>query len=708
MGSCSTTRMLQDGQSMLSKNKIKITNSRSFNSNQLNSYIKHKPANWSPMLYIYNWQNGKGGKWDKLMQKMGTPPVVYDSTLVSSSIDNLVKRLEYLGYYNSTIKTNTKIRKKKAEVSYIVTLGDRYVIDDLKINVPEGEFKDTFLKDTSKMLVKKGEFLSEAVLEAESVRSSAMMRNNGYYGFTKNYYFFEADTLDTPGKARLMMDVREYTRNQTPEDSRPHRKFYINDVTITIPENLNIKESTIRDLNRLYPGEIYSEEQVNLTYSRLSSLSLFSGVNLEMTQAGDSLVDCRINISQSKLQGFKINAEASVNSTGLFGISPQISYFHKNIFKGGERLNLNFMGNFQFKPKDKIKSDEFGVSAGINFPRFLLLPQWVFKKSSPRTDVNLSYNYQDRPEYTRNIISASFGYQGNLWSKLYYQIYPVNLNIVRLLNIQESFYESLKDDPFMRNAYQNHFDLGVGGLVQYTTNSEIVPQDSYYYAKMQVDIAGNLLSAFKPLMPKDANGSGMIWNTPFSQFVRAEITLGRTWVFGNRNDHSIATRFQAGAGLAYGNSTVLPFEKHFYAGGANSMRGWQARTLGPGMSQRDTTFVIPNQTGDMKLEANIEYRFPISGKFGGALFIDAGNIWNLKESGHPEGDSSSIFRWDTFGESIAINWGFGFRLNLGFLLLRLDTGFKLRDPSLEGSKWRGIEKWGGDGFATHFGVGYPF
>lgn len=708
IASCSTTRVLQDGEAMLNKNKINITNSKTFRSGELNSYIKHTPANWSPMMYVYNWQNGRGKGWDKMVKKLGTPPVIYDSALVSSSVENLIKRLDYLGYYDSTIETETKIKKKKATVEYNITLGRRYAIDEIEMTVPEGEFEENFMSDTSNMLFKKGDFLSEAILEKETVRSSAAMRNKGFYGFTKNYYFFEADTLNTPGKTKLMMDVRNYTRNQTPSDSHVHRKFYINDVSISLPETLKFRENILKDLNCIYPGNVYSEEDVNATYASLSSISIFSGVNLEMTQVGDSLVDCNINISQSKLQGFKVNAEASVNSTGLFGISPQISYFHKNIFRGGERLNLNFRGNFQFKPKENIKSNEFGVSAGINFPRFLILPQKAFRRSLPRTDVNLSYNYQNRPEYTRNIISASFGYQGNLSQKFYYQIYPVQLNIVNLFNLQDEFYEGLKSDPFMRNAYQNHFDLGIGGLMQYTTNSDIVPQESYYYAKLQTDLAGNLLSAFKSLMPKDANGSGMIWNTPFSQFVRAELTLGSTWVFGNKEDHSIATRFQIGAGLAYGNSAALPFEKHFYAGGASSMRGWQARTLGPGLSQRDTTFVIPNQTGDMKIEANIEYRFPIHWKIAGAIFIDAGNIWNIKESQLQENEYTSLFRWDTFAESIAINWGFGLRLNLGFLLLRLDTGFKLRDPSLEGSKWRGIEKWGGDGFATHFGVGYPF
>ena len=199
----------------------------------------------------------------------------------------------------------------------------------------------------------------------------------------------------------------------------------------------------------------------------------------------------------------------------------------------------------------------------------------------------------------------------------------------------------------------------------------------------------------------------MIWNTPYSQFVRGEITLGRTWIFGRNDGQAIATRLIAGAGYAYGNSTGLPFEKHFYGGGANSLRGWQARTVGPGLSKLDDSFVIPNQTGDMKLEANVEYRFNMFWKVAGAVFVDAGNVWTLKyHADHPE--EESLFRWHGLGESIAANWGVGVRLNLGFLLARIDMGMKIHDPARE-HKWVNPGKWlERENFAVHFGVGYPF
>ena len=706
--SCSTTRVLQDDQYRLAKNRIEIVNDKDFNPSTLNPYIKQKHKGWSPFLYVYNWANGKGKLWDKLVRKIGVAPIVYDPELVDNSIENIDNHLEYLGYYGSTTESEIKVKKKSVEVIYKVNLGDRIPIRDLEITLPQrGEFPEAFLSDTASMSVKPGTYLSEASLEAETERYATVLRNQGFYSFNKNHFFFEADTLAYPGSAVLKMQVNEYTRNELPRDAEPIRKFYINDVSISYPKSMKIRENTLTDLNLITPGSLYSEDVIKNTYSRFSALRMFSSVNIGMTQADTNKVNCEISLSQSKTQGFKVNLEASTNSSGLLGVSPQLSYYHKNLFRGGEWLNLSFMGNFQFKLNDDVHSNEFGVSGGLSFPKFFLLPYRYFKGAIPRTDINLSYNYQNRPEYTRNIISTSYGYSGNIKNRFFYQAYPVQLNVVKLFDLDEDFYKTLDNDPFLKNAYQNHFDLGSGAMFYYTTNTSANPRDTYFYSRLQFDIAGNLLSAFKPLMKKDANGSGMIWNTPFSQFVRGELTIGRTWVFGRNSGQAVATRLLAGAGYAYGNSSGLPFEKHFYGGGANSLRGWQARTVGPGCSPRDTSFVIPNQTGDMKLEANIEYRFDMFWKVAGAVFVDAGNVWTLNTDGSSE-MRESMFRWKDLGESIAANWGVGVRLNLGFLLLRVDMGMKIHDPPRM-QKWVSPGKWlKRDNYALHFGVGYPF
>lgn len=710
--SCSTTRVLQDGEYRLARNNVEVVNDNKFNINEIEPYLKQKANSyfifgWNPFLNVYNWQTGKGNGWDRFVQKIGVAPVVYDPELVESSIENVTNHLEYLGYYGSTVTAGIDVRRKTVKVNYEVKLGKRYPINEIVFDLPEGEIAADFLADTSNMTVKTGDFLSEDALEAESERMSRHLRDCGFYGFTSNYFSYLADTLTVPGAASLEVSINEYTRNETEKDARPFRKFRINDVSITYPKSLKIRENVLRRLNTIRPGDIYSETDINTTYSRMSSLRMFNGINIGMTQVDSSLVDCTIDLSQSKLQGFKINLEASINSTGLFGVSPQLSYYHKNIFRGGEWLNLSFMGNFQFMFNRSVRSNEFGVSAGLSFPKFLGLPYRLFKGPAiPRTDINVSYNYQSRPEYTRNIISTSYGYNGSYGGRFFYQVYPIQLNIVRLFDLDASFYNSLASDPFMRNAYQDHFDMGLGSTFYYTTNSDVNPKTSYFYTRLQFDISGNILSAFKPLMDKDDLGAGMIWNTPFSQYVRAELTVAKTWRFGKGNGQAVAARLLAGAGYAYGNSTALPFEKHFYAGGSNSLRGWQARTVGPGLAPMDRTFLIPNQTGDMKLEANVEYRFHMFWKVEGAAFVDAGNVWTFRESGTEE--LSSRITADTFAKSIAANWGVGLRLDLDFLVIRVDMGMKIHDPARE-QKWVGPSQWlRNDGYAVHFGVGYPF
>ena len=397
--SCSTTRVLQEDQYRLADNNIQVTNDKKFNTASLTPYIKQKPNpsvmfGWNPFLSVYNWSNGKGKGWDRFVQRIGQAPVIYDADLVESSIENIENHLEYQGYYGSSVEADIKVKKKKVSVSYDVTLGKRYQISSIEYVLPQrGEFRNAFLQDTSSLSLRVGDYLSEASLETESEMSGSAMRNEGFFDFSKNNFFFEADTLSVPDVAALKVTINEYTRNENPRDASPIRRFYIDKVDISYPENLIIREKVLRELTTIYPGQVYSEDVVNNTYSRLSSLKIFSTVNIGMTPKDTNLVDCSITLSQSKLQGVQVNLEASSNSSGLLGISPQLSYYHNNVFRGGEILNLSFMGNFQFKFNDSVRSNEFGVSGGLSFPKFFPLPYSLFTGAIPRTDVNLSYNY---------------------------------------------------------------------------------------------------------------------------------------------------------------------------------------------------------------------------------------------------------------------------------------------------------------------------
>ena len=685
---CATQR-LAEGEYRLAGNKIKVEGKQIGNS-ELTSYLAQKPS--ASFLGI---------------RRPGTQLVLYDEGQMNTSSDNIINHLEYIGYYGSKVRSEVEYKRKRAYVTYYVTPGKRYTIRSIDFELPQDEeFRKEFETDKPNITIKEGQYLAESTLEAETVRSAEFFRNRGYYGFDKSFYFCEADTLSHDGTAALTMAIRDYPRNGSPDEAKPHRKFTIGEVTLSYPKEIPIRTYILEELNVLHPGMPYSERAVNATYSRLSNLSVFNSVNVTMNPVSDNVVDCDINLLNGGVQGFKANLEASVNSTGLFGISPQINYFHKNFFHGGELFNMGLKGNFQFKTKDKIRSTEFSVSSSLRIPKLIGLPNTLFRGPNlPHTDMSLGFSYQDRPEYKRMMISTSFGYTGTFRRNFTYQFFPFQANIVRLLgNISESFAERLAKDLFLLNAYSDHFDMGMGGMLYYTTDPTPIPKRTYTYGRLTFDLAGNVLSLFNSAMPTNQIGQHTIWQIPYAQYVRGELQLGQTFRFGDGDTQAVALRFLVGAGYGYGNSTTVPFEKQFYAGGANSMRGWQARALGPGRVQPWTEyFLIPSQTGDFKMEANVEYRFPIVWKLEGALFADAGNVWNLRLAEYMQG---SNFSFDT----IAADWGMGLRVNLDFILVRIDLGLKVYEPCRPaGERLIGPEQWLQSGnFALHFGVGYPF
>lgn len=750
---CSTTKVIPDGESRLKENEIRILNSKTYQASDLEPYLKQKPNtyffwSWNPFISIYNWENGKDKGWDRFVGKIGQAPVVFENSLVADSKKNILNHLTYQGYYNSKVRDSIVTRNKKTTVYYKVDLGKQYMIDSVKWHIDSRGLEEAFYADSLQKTIADGTPLSEQNLNDASEIVAKSLRDKGYYGFTKNYLFFSADTIGKDGKATVNVDIRNYTRNEQPKDAKPHRVFrygkvtvqelrkpsnplvyrFVGDSVVAIPAmNLNtpndsttyrnidiqfrnellLRKGLVTRVNQVQPGDTYSEKQVSKTYSRFSNLNMFSSVNIQMDQKDTNTVDCTIKLTASELQGYKLGLQSSINSTGMLGISPTVSYYHKNLFKGAELFSISLMGDFQFGFNNNRRATEFGASTSISTPNFLLLPDKLFKSTSiPRTEYAISYNYQKRPEYTRYILSSSFSYVWNKNEKHFFKLSPIQLNVVKLDNLKPDFYESLKD-PFLINSYKDHFDLGLGTSYYYTTDSSPRPQHNYFYMRWQNDLSGNLLSAFNRLMPENESGERLIWESPYSQYYRTELTTVYTWRLGKKERHSIAARFLGGIGFGYGNSVTLPFEKLFWAGGAYSLRGWQARTIGPGYAQIDTTFTIPNQTGDMRLEANLEYRFPLFWNFEGALFADAGNVWNIKDNKDEEQTREGLFEFNNFYRHIALDWGAGLRLDLSFVLLRLDLGIKLYDPST--NDWKGPASMLKKGnYALQFGVGYPF
>ncbi|MBR6346741.1 MAG: BamA/TamA family outer membrane protein [Bacteroidales bacterium] len=711
VSSCSPTRILSDGQFLLQKNSVKVDDPR-FNSSQLTSYIRQKPNSrllfgYSPAVYFYAMAGKRDTKAAKALRQIGEAPVVYDASLVDDSVENLEKHLNYLGYFGSEVEPKVSVKNKKVTVTYYVTLGRRIPISSITYDLPDGEFAEDFKKDIPNITVRTGDFLSEEAAEKETDRSVALFHQKGYYSLSQGNYFFEADTLADSSKADLVMSVREYARGTDSTAVEPLQKYRFGNVSYSLPENLKFRPSMLSTLNLIKPGELYDSRTVDKTYNRFASVGLFRGVSVTTTSPENGIVDVNVELNNSRIHGFKVNLEASTNSTGLVGISPQLTYTNRNIFHGGEVLNVGVKGNFQFGVKDKIFANEFSVSTSLRFPQFLGLPSRIFKgRSLPRTEFGASFAYQNRPEFKRTVISTNYGYNGLLFGHLYYQFNPFQLSITRLFNLSDTFLAKLLTDPFVLNTYLNNFDLGAGLSVYYTSDTSTNPKGSHHFARFSMDISGNVLSLFNKLLPYDSlRDSHTIWETPYAQYVRGEIQAGRTIAFGKKMNHAIAYRFLAGAGYAYGNSSSLPFEKYFYCGGASSLRGWQARTVGPGTAKPYTFFVIPNQTGDFKLEANLEYRFPIVRILSGAVFVDAGNVWSWYQ-GAPDEER---FTFKNLPESIAMSWGAGLRLNLNFILIRLDMGLRLHDPARDaGDRWVSPKIWFPKNYALHFGVGYPF
>ena len=761
LSSCSMTKVIPEDKSLLSANEIVFNGKQPEELSDLSKYIKQTPKKgifgYQFSVALYNTGKGTGKGWDKIAEKMGTPPLIFDEDLVESSVKNMLNHMKFKGFYDSKITSSVNTEKKRTKVTYTVTPGKRYIIDTVTYTIPDVDMYDIMSANRKESLVKVGDWLSEDILEQESERVAEIFRNSGYFGFDKGFLFFTGDTLEHNGKSHLDIAIRDYLRSGSEKDARPHKVFTFSDVLVSTRRNFQqnrpirispdssivarrdslltvwrnqidtikygnikvisysqsanlVRGKVLNRLNLIQPGEQYDEDIVEATYSRFSSLNLFSSVNIQQQEIDSSKVLTSIVLQASSVQGFKVDLQGSTNANGLLGISPAISYFHKNVFRGAELLTVGLMGDFQFKLHNNVHSTEIGLNTTLDIPRFLFAPHtWFRSRTIPHTEIGLSYSYQTRPEYTRNILSASFNYNWNIKRKYYWKVTPVQANIVRIFNLDSTFYKKLSD-PYLKNSYSDHFDLGVGASFYYVSDPATKPVHDFWYIRYGLDLSGNLLSLFNSQMKKNDRGERLVWKSPYSQYFRMELSGVYTFKFGGNPNHMLAFRALGGVGKGYGNSTMLPLEKMFWGGGAYDMRGWQPRTLGPGYAPRDSAFRIPNQTGDIKLEANMEYRFPIISVVNGAVFSDLGNIWTFdrknKATGE-EADKRGVFRSSDFYKHLALDWGLGLRVDLDFAVIRLDLGFKTYNPA--SSEWIGPDKWlKKDNFEISFGIGYPF
>ena len=756
--SCRTVKYVPDNQYLLSKLKISVDN-KSINKSELKTYMKQRPNTkilgfWRFHLGLYNLSGKK--KEDGILKRIGEAPVILNTYLTEKSKEEFQRFMHNKGYYQAKV-TDTIIykRNKKAEVYYTIIANAPHRIKSYKTEILDGSIKAVSKGDSTKSLIKLNGIFDTDVLAAESKRVLNSFQNNGFYRINKNEIYFEADTIRASKSVNLKLIVEKENISDDPAVilERDHqrytfRNFYFftdyesqkqlfnenreetavdkND-TVRIDNQYFISNGKMRynpgllvNMNHISDKGYYSVDLVERTYNELFSLRLFKLINIRFVETnkpdslGNPTLDCIIQLSPSVRQSYTVSLEGT-NSLGNFGIAGNLGYQHKNIFRGGELLDVVLLGATEKQNYGKgdsattFNSLESGIETKITLPKFLapLKTKSLFRYSTPQTLMNLSYNYQRRPDYTRTILRGSLGYQ---WKSSDYTIHRFNLldlNMVKMFAYDSAFVARI-ENLYIKSSYTDHSIAAWN--YSYTRNTQnIQKRSNYSYVRASFETAGTFLYGASKLFDRRLHAGDTLGRmkyhflgTPFAQYLKTDFEYRRGLLIDKYN--ALVFRAFGGVAMPFGNSDQVPFERKFFTGGANGIRAWPVRTLGPG-SYKANPNEFPNQSGDIKLEANAEYRFAMIGAFEGALFVDMGNIWSLKDN--RPGTEFSLSR---FYKEIAIGTGAGLRYDFSFVIIRVDFGIKLHDPSLNsGYRWipagNLLKK---DNINVAFAIGYPF
>lgn len=736
---CRSTKYIPEGKYLLDKVVIK-SDTKDITQGEIKNYLRQTPNSsllgiWKLQLGVYNMSGPDTTKWiNRTLRKMGDAPVILDSTLTDASITQIEKFAQNKGYFNASVNSSVTTKKQKATVTYNLKAYDPYILNHYNISIEQPELK-RIASDSSRALIKPGMQFNVNLLDAERTRITNRMRRIGYYNFEKDYLNYIADSTKQSRKIDLTLELRDYVRNAN--DSileRIFRQYTIREVIIhtgfepgkhmaddnkidTIRHgNYFISYGNKRDLrvetliNNCYivPGELYNDIMVERTYSAMNSLGPVKYVNITFAEIIPGSLDCFIVITPAKPKSFSVEGEGTF-SAGDWGIASNIGFTHRNIFKGAETFSIQ--GRTAYEWRDVGNTFEASGEAKLNFPNLLVpFTSDDFKKNTRgNTEFNMVYNYQNRPlEYTRMIGGLGMKYT---WSRRYspfrHSLDIFDLSYVYLPWLSDEFREEfINDGSILKYSYEDHFIMRTGYSASYSNYNPGRPLRNYYTARYGIETAGNLLygaSYLFKLKPAD-DGSFKIFNIRYSQYVKFDGDIAYHQIFDENNRFVYHASF--GIGIPYGNASSLPFEKRYYSGGANSVRGWSVRTLGPGTYRRSGNLIdFNNQSGDIKLDLNIELRSKLFWLLEGALFLDGGNIWTIREY---ESQPGGAFKFNSFYKQIALAYGIGLRFDFSFFVFRIDYGIKLYDPALERrDRWRNKPTWKDD-MAFHFAIGYPF
>lgn len=745
---CNSTRFVPENSFLLNKVKVK-TDNKNINQEDIESYIKQKPNKkilylFKFHLYVYNiMHKGKQRPWkSKIGNVVGEEPVIYDIDKTIKSCNQISTYLKNKGYYYSVVKDSIKTHKKKLSVFYTIKTKKPYKIHNITYKIEDPKILKIIYRDTLNSLVKKGNLFDIDVLQNERIRMTDKLKGNGYFYFIKENIEFSADT----SIGNYNTDIEIIINNQQTENNvKEYYKQYVIDSVFfytdfdlknalqekenyfrkfdTIQQNgyffmsaneLKIKPKVLLRANYIYNKTYYDIKDVERTYRNLTSLKCFKLVNIKFSESSrPNYLNTYIELSPFNKQSYKLDAEGT-NSSGNLGVAGNISYQNKNIFGGAQIFDFKIRGAIerqtavireneqQIQQYLPFNTMEFGSEAKLYFHTFLVpftMEQFV-KRRNPKTTISASYNYQQRPDYTRTISNTSFGYvwQGNKNLKHFFN--PIEINYVNLPYISTKFKNSI-NGTLLENSYTNHI-VTVSSYGFIFNDANFTKRHDNIYIRGLFESSGNLLTLYNNLHnSKTTDGSYTFFKTIYAQFVKAECDL--RFYHKISKSSNMAYRAFGGVGIPYGNLKVLPFEKRYFAGGASSIRAWPVRSLGPG-NYYDS---LNNATADIKIEANFEYRFKLFWVIEGALFVDAGNIWDLhKTAERPQAEFNS----KNFYNGIAIGYGAGMRLDFSFFIFRIDFGIKGRDPSQAiGERWlQWHRKILPSDYSFNLGIGYPF
>ncbi|UKJ06461.1 BamA/TamA family outer membrane protein [Solitalea lacus] len=767
LGSCNPSRYLKQNESLIDKVEIKgvekdlTEDAKSFVPNPNAKILGQKFA-----LGLYNTFNTKKGQYKTKTKKIGEPPAIFDSAQAFSAVKKMSRFLLNKGYFNNTVKLKIDtLGKKKIRLTYEAKQGPVYKVRNYKFNIPDTALNKLYTKEY-KTPIDSGKNYDYYLLEREASRANNTFKQNGYKDFEKSYVRFRLDTLfndsirASTSKNVHSVDIITIINNPKGEDH--HQVYTMNNTFVTITPGIKRREveaDTIRSREDLYfldkegrykprhfsnliffkKGTLYNNDDFLKTYTRLGDLNLFKFINADFKKVpGDSTkLDTYIELIPAKKRTATLEGEFTLSGSYL-GTNAGVTYMNKNFFGGGEIFEFKLKGGLEFQPDNfngvpqpNIRSKTVETSASVLFPR-LLAPFNVniSKYSLPKTRISLGYSYEDRQQYFKSgntNTNISYEWRENLQKSHY--LTPLSVSLVNA-NLNDSL-----EKAYIRagniaavERYDSYFSLGS----QYTylfNDFRLRFGGNFIYFKGNFDIAGNTLYLGYKIAgaSKDTTGRYNTFGRPFYQYVKPDAEIR---YYKSINKRQIVTRFNLGVGIAYLNSSSMPYQKLYGSGGANSLRAWRARQVGPGAFPRndiipqnayDTVLVSQEQLGEMKLEANLEYRFNITTNFfgfklNGATFIDAGNVWNVKKDLdflYPQGQ----FKFNSFYKELAIGTGLGVRLDLTFMIIRFDAGLKLHDPQFQNDRWV-IKNWFNKDFKNQYpsfrfinyniGIGYPF